>query len=313
MDNRKTISVKMNGKETTIQSDKHSNKDPWPITFNEQAASLDNNFNPNDLKEYEKNHTIEDDWYNSNNYKKKGKKIPPIVKIFIISAGSAILVGLTLGFIMLRMFVGLENGGEQTDASSSVVVDDDGQATTEQGKASDASGNVTYKMADLEASVIQAGAFSTIEKAEEWQQGIRDSGYLSMIWEKDGEFRLFVGISNSQAVIEKIVADMDSVGVESYDRQWISSGQETQLLESEIEWLKTFPELWNNSLSLENLSASNWTDWLANYPKDSSEKVKALQTEANSFVEAIKNDESSNQKQIHLLNMWKLYSELSKE
>ncbi|MDC3419158.1 hypothetical protein NC661_02035 [Aquibacillus koreensis] len=316
MDKQTKISVRMNGKETTIQDNKTTKQDPWPNAYQQQAAALDNKYDPDDLIEFEKNHSSDDqadDWYKNINVRKKQKKIPPVVKVFAVSAVSAILVGVTIGFIMLGMFVGIDNGGEAVNGVASVPADGDTSTAAPDTENSpvtgDATETVTYSAQPLSAIFVQGGAYSSVESAEAAQQGFLSSGYPAVVWEKDGWHRVIMHVSNSQATVDQQISSFQSEGLETIDKAWTTEQTDVQLPSSEAEWLESFPKLWTTAITGE-ITIESWDEWVSSYPEDSSTTVQALQAEAKGLIEAINSDQST---QSSLLKMWKLYADIGKE
>ncbi|MRH42972.1 hypothetical protein GH741_09770 [Aquibacillus halophilus] len=322
MDKRKPISVRMNGKETSIKT--NSNDDnPWSSSHREQAAAAaDKDFNPDDLIEFEKasrtNDDPEDDWYQ---LKKTNKRsVPPMFKMFLLAAISAILVGVTLGFIMLRMFAGIDSNG--VDQANTIQTMPPGNTNTNENgtvvSPPSSAGNESLTIESLNAFVIQAGVFSTQEKAEEWQQNYQAVGYPTMTWERDGQFHVFAGLSGTKDGTDESESLMIDQGLEPYSgKPWSTEEMTVEVASDEKEWIQGFAELWKDALtapSSDSLGGSrqDWEQWLSNYPEQSSEQVAALYQSGQQFVESLSQEKESLQLQVDLLTLWKHYFNIGK-
>ncbi|WP_186576264.1 hypothetical protein [Aquibacillus kalidii] len=322
MDNRKPISVKMNGKETFIrdhsqpQPKPRPQKDSWTSSFEEQAAAVDKSFNPEDLIEYEKTeHSDEEDWFSQLQSKKKKKpKVPKAVKLFGVAAAAAAIIGITLGFVMLRMFVGIDNDGEVAQGSGAMPAVSSTNNDNKGGQAS----TTSFSTASLSAFLIQGGVFQSEEQAKATRQSFTDAGYASMLWQNDGSYHVFVGAGATSQDLDTLEAEMIDKGLEIYaGKPWQTEATEVSVTSAEAEWLKGFAEKWQAALSMNqaDLSSgiSSWEEWLKTAPKDASKQVSALQSVGNTFVKDVKDGASSNNIQVHLLTMWNKYEQIGKE
>ncbi|WP_138415527.1 SPOR domain-containing protein [Aquibacillus sediminis] len=314
MSKQPTVSVRMNGEKT----DMFSNQEDESFTaYQEQAATVEQRFRPEDLVEYEKNDDIDDDWY-VEKYRKR--KLPPGFKVFAFAALAAIIVGVILGFVSLRMFAGIDDNQMQLAQSvQTLPTDGNGSATTD-GQASDAanSGNnsnaVQVPLEPLSAVVIQGGVFSSHAKAEEWQRQFNDAGYPTMIWETaDGQYRLFAGLFSSEQAADLTVADMGADGLEAYVRPWQPEVSTAEIAPSEQEWLETFTAQWQQAMEVLQSEGTlsneqgGWEDWLSSYPETASTQTESLQLSGQQLVENIGSEQSSATLQMDLLQLWQHY------
>ncbi|MDC3415675.1 hypothetical protein [Aquibacillus salsiterrae] len=326
MDNYKTISVKLNGKEAALTGEQKE-RESWNSSFEEQAASTERLYDPEDLLEFEKNEDSGDldAWLESDVTYKRPKKIPPVFKVFGLAALSATVIGVSLGFIMLKMLAGIDDSGVQAAQTSNQV----SSPTVEQ-LDTNASENSTSKintvsteLQPMEAFIIQGGLVSTKEKASQIQDGFAQGGFPTMVWQDDSGFRIFVGIANQKADVEKAASSIKNANIEGmedpYVRSWQTDSSTIELTKVESEWLTAFPDNWNKSLqaigNTEQLTDAGllWEEWLDMIPETNNERLVKIQQEATNLVEGIKSAEDPKQLQIYLLQLWELYTSLSKE
>lgn len=303
----------MNGKDTVIQ-DNHSSKKSIPNVYEQQAATVEKSFDPEDLIEYEKNHDPDDvdDWVKEikSKKKKKNSKIPPGLKLFGIAAASAAIIGVTLGFIMLRMFVGIDNDGQGSRAITSIATEN----TSTEGSSGVETTSLTIDA--LQAVVIQGAVLSSQSKAEEVQQQFSQAGIESMIWESNGQYHLFAGVSNTEQGLTEPAQAMTDSGLEIWaGKPWNTETVDVNVSESSGKWLQIFPELWRGTISSSDIASesSKWEEWLTGYPDDASDQVALVKAEGDALIKSMDENKSTNALQVHLLKMWKLYQDLGKE
>ncbi|MBM7572025.1 hypothetical protein [Aquibacillus albus] len=327
MDNYKTISIKLNGKESTIPSNNGQKNDSLESSYQEQAASIENSYEPDDLVEYEKKHNSGDidEWLNLNRPIKSHKRIPPVFKVFGFAAISATLIGVSLGFIMLRMFAGIDNEGVEAAQSTEInppavtSTNEASNQTTEESNPGNSASTTALTLDGMEAYIVQGGVFSSMDQAQVWQQHFDSVGIPTMIWENGDEYRIFAGISDSEVYLDEKVSGMSNVDLELYIRPWQTDGFSVDVSSSAADWLEGFLMNWNSTLSLINQDSSHselattWEQWLEKTPDTENSLLQGLSEEAKAFVEVVNDDASMNQLQIQLLHMWKAYTNIGKE
>ncbi|WP_407269604.1 SPOR domain-containing protein [Radiobacillus sp. PE A8.2] len=326
MDKQKTISIRMNGKETIIPSENKA-RETFEDSYKEQAATLDSNYDPDDLIEYEKRDTSDTtNWYDSSVKKQRNRKLnPSAIKTFAVAGVSATLIGLTLGFILLRLFVGIGEDGDQTATSDNANTDTPTTTTDDAGSetGTDTSSEVgtdgslvAYTIDPMQAFVIQAGVFSTVEKAETWQTQFTEAAFPSMVWEHEGQFRLFAGLFATEQSADIFAEQMTASGLEPYVRPWQTEATAIEL-SSEVEaWISAFPALWQESLKeIGNASAlaTDWQTWVDKYPAQNAEQLQGVQQASQQLIASLSSGAETKQLQIELLQLWEQYSGLVKQ
>ncbi|WP_053219024.1 hypothetical protein [Virgibacillus senegalensis] len=304
MDKHKPITVRINdNKRKPVNAKQHDHPEASDKTVNEQAAALEKNLQGSSSPLF--NSPIEDgtsEWYQRKT--SVNKKVPRIFKVFIFAAISALMIGLTLGFIMLRMFAGIDESGDPQAVPSSYTSsqNDNPSAGAEQDSSAETGQN------GMTAFVVQGGVFSSNDKAEAWQKNFTDAGFPSMIWERDGQFYLFAGVADTEAAAKKIASAMTEKELETYVKPWQAETVGKNLAEGQAEWLQQFTILWQKSVSTGEIKATEWNDWLKLLPEDASEPLVQLHDQAEKMA-ADASDLSPKEGRIALLSLWKKATE----
>ncbi|SDM98463.1 hypothetical protein [Sediminibacillus halophilus] len=299
MDKHKPITVRINDdKRKHVNTKHHEYPEESKKTINEQAAALEKNLHGSASPLFES--PIEDgtnEWYQRET---PAKKLPRIYKVFLFAAFAALAIGLALGFIMLRMFAGIDEASDPETMPSSYTnpASDD---TGDTGK--ETAANKTG-IKGMEAFVVQGGVFSSKDKAEAWQKNFTEADFPTMVWEREGQYYLFAGLADTEAAAKKTALTMTENKLETYVKPWQTAAIETNLTEEEAEWLKQFPRLWQDSVNAGGeLNREEWKDWLGLLPKDAEKALVQLHDQAEKLTNEAK-DLSHNQVQIELLTLW---------
>ncbi|UFT97924.1 hypothetical protein KO561_11965 [Radiobacillus kanasensis] len=318
MSKDKSISIRMNGKKTFSSSrDKKEDLEQkeWKSGFKEQAATMASSFDPDDLMEFEKTYDLESEEWRPPHKSKKKPGIPPVFKIFALAAGAAVLVGVTLGFIMLKMFAGIEEGTQEKATTTTTQTTSD---TSDQGVSSGEGSSATgeYTTDPLAATVVQAGVFSSNDNASKRTSKIESSGYAAMVWQQGEQFYVLTGLASSETAANTLSQSLTSNGVESIVKPWETTSATASLSEKGTEWVQQFPQLWKDSLALvgsgeESKIQNSWKEWIGAFPEGAGEKAKALFTAAQGVAEGGEQNRS-NQIQIDMLKALYQYQQLSK-
>ncbi|QTM99961.1 hypothetical protein ERJ70_12065 [Sediminibacillus dalangtanensis] len=299
MDKHKPITVRINdNKRKHVNAKHHEYPEESKKTINEQAAALEKHLHGSASPLFEspiEEGTGTSDWYQK---KTPGKrKLPGIYKVFLFAAFAALAIGLALGFIMLRMFAGIDEASDPETLPSSYTNpanDDPGKETAEK----------TNGLKGMEAFVIQGGVFSSKDKAEAWQKNFTEADFPSMVWEREGQYYLFAGVADTEAAAKKTASAMTENKLETYVKPWQTTATEKDLTEGEAEWLQQFPPLWQDSVSAGGeINREEWNDWLGLLPKDAAEALVQLHDQAEKLTNEA-NALSPGEVQIELLSLW---------
>lgn len=293
---KKPIIVRENGKRLNQKYKKpYKNNSEFNAAHRDQAATL---------------HESEDESIpifarpsDTNNKQFKGNKSRfSYFKPIIVAIISAIGIGALLGVIMLRMFVGMDSDLSAQGSNVLPVVTND--------EKDDKSETMTLSLESMEAHVLQAGVFSERENAVKWAKTYDESGLPSMIWKRENQYFLLLGLAGSQEKAKDVVEELKEQSFDIYVKEWKTGEAELELSQVEQEWFQSFREQWDDALtSLDNeegLSSTDWKDIISNYPKKSDL--------APSLFDKISNLEKENgmEAQVILLNLWNDYEDATR-
>lgn len=236
--------------------------------------------------------------------KKSGKKFggnhSSSIKSFIITALSAIVIGVGLGIFILNMFV--VNEEEPTMSQPVSREQEEGDRNT-----TETTGSNQLELASLQAYVIQAGVFSSLEQAKISQDTIHQAGFQAILWETEEDIRLFTGAYGSEVDAKQMAEVMESAGLDLYVRSWNNESGVASLEQPVADWLGLFTDLWNASLTgMTDQMHSNWNDWVLAAPDNMPDSVMELKERVEQFLKQPNNDILDSE----LLVWWYLYDQL---
>ncbi|GGC92931.1 hypothetical protein GCM10007216_24610 [Thalassobacillus devorans] len=296
------ISIRMNGKETLIPREDEKAMEEVVSSKEEQAATAE-------VYEYERieepaNVIKPEAWKKHPYYKKKKrkKKVSSPVKNILIVVMTALIFGLLLGFLLLRMFVGMtENDGASANSGVSLT-EVNSPGTTDSGS----DGNQSMMaLPGTDAYVVQAGYFTSREKAEEWSQNYTDYGHPTVVWERDGDVFLFTGLAPDHEAAQSKASRLQQDGLETYVKPW-SVPKIEKVNKEKAEPLSGFADLFSATLKGEN-KGDGWKQFGERLPKE--ENFMALKDNIAALVSA----SDSVQQDVLLLEVWKSYEEILKK
>ncbi|MEC3882643.1 SPOR domain-containing protein [Halobacillus sp. HZG1] len=153
-------------------------------------------------------------------FKKKRFSQTP-VRPLITTALTALFVSLGLGFLLLRMFVSLTDssttGSEAVPASGEANPNTE-VVTSQQEAVSELPSGPTQT---FETYIVQAGAFSTEGKADEWQSKLTALLVPSMVWQRDGQYFLFVGSAPNKQEADQIAGRLAGKSIDTYVKPFV--------------------------------------------------------------------------------------------
>ncbi|KGX88076.1 SPOR domain-containing protein [Pontibacillus marinus] len=351
MDKGNKISVRINGEDTYLdrkegseaqkevqlaQDEQASAIEDWMEEQEKQKknASNDHDSNSNDISVLERTYPVKNNRFG----------VPKTIKRMIMAGASAVLIGVALGYMMLRIFAGMES----PEASSSTAYQDDvtqqeaasgkettnedsstkGEAVTDKGNGGQAvaASKTTMTFPTVSAFVVQAGIFSTKEKAEIMQSAIATKGFKTYVWPRDGQFYLFAGVAGSKAEAEEMATLLKAQEVEVYVKDWNVSGTEKNVAQPEGKWVQTGANEWQTLLSPAAsliISGSGDAGALAkpmnslksSIPENITEQAAPLQQSYNQYLSAVQSYQTNQTIanlwaiQVSLLGVWYGYEQ----
>ncbi|MBT2727071.1 SPOR domain-containing protein [Bacillus sp. ISL-75] len=255
--------------------------------------------------------------FSSNTKKKNGRPLGTI----LISAVFAILIGTTIGVVMLKLVITTPT--DKTVVTEPTVVTEKPASTetkTTEGK------NSSAAISQVTAYVIQGGVFSSEAGAKETSSSLDSKGIPSQTVEMDGKYFLFFGVADSIEAAKALGAQYKENGIEDVFAKPLLLDEKkfTGVTEKEKTFLKAVPTMY------QTLSLTSSTALLTkSLSEDSSKaileieeqlkssvknkKLKDLKAELVSANEKLKAfQESKSEKNLsdaqqHLLNFMSLY------
>jgi len=331
VDKTNKISVRINGEDTYLDRKEESKAQNEVIMAqDEQASSIEDWMEEQEKQKQEASNDSDSDSSSDNisvlertyPVKKKRFGLTKTVKRMMAAGASAVLIGIALGYVMIRLFAGME----APEASSSTAYQDDidnqtassneegatepsstpETSSTDQGEEGEAvtTEQTSMTFPNVSAFVVQAGIFSTREQAEIMQNAISEKGVKSYIWPREDEFYLFAGVAPSKAEGEQIATLLKSQEIEVYVKEWSVTGADKTVSQPEGEWVQKGIEEWQSLLSpaasLINTGTgeigdltnpiSSWTD---SAPETDAEQTASIQQSYEQFLSSVKTYESN--------------------
>ncbi|GAA5416235.1 hypothetical protein Pryu01_01267 [Paraliobacillus ryukyuensis] len=305
MDNKKKVIVKLNNRTLNKSNDSDETDASSQKWFHEQAASIDSQEEPDIYERRESTYT--------NVANKKNNQL----KLTILTVIVAIIVGISFGFIVLKMFVEMKDPSinatnqqlTETEVSSDQVEEKSGQTTNDEIQQ-------TITINAMSAYVVQAGVFSTAAQADEWKKKLSDAGYQAFSWNTDEGVRLFTNLFTTESEADQLVAAMSEKGLEGYAREWRTEEREASINANVEEWLGVFSSLWNTtvtSITDEQAlykEAEAWKAWLESAPKESPDSLHSFNKSAQNLLVALEEKQAVPTIHINLFEVWYYYSQL---
>lgn len=168
------------------------------------------------------------------------------LKPIIFTVLSAVIVGLILGFLMLRMFggVGSETANEMTSPATTVPNETVNTATDEPTTSNETTASVSLE--PLNMFILQGGVFSENNNAAEREQQFEAAGVPAMIWERDGQSFLLAGAAVTKEAGTEVSDTFSQLDV--YVKEWSIEATEFEGSAEAAEWLTKFQDVWQDSL-----------------------------------------------------------------
>lgn len=242
MTRKTTILIRENGQPLNTKTADEKQGEKKKINHTEQAATLQE---PEETSNLELVSPVKEDRPN----KKFGFRI---LKPILVAVSSAVIIGSILGFIMLRMF-----GGIETEAPGQIANPVTGVS---ENTADEQSGKQAITLEAMNTFVLQGGVFSKQQNAEEWANIFSEAGMPTMMWERDGQVFLLAGPTNTKEQGNEVADQFSELDI--YVKEWSVPSSELAVSAKEEEWLKSFQEQWQHSLmTIEENGTLQEDDW----------------------------------------------------
>jgi len=241
--------VKMNGKKINDnQKLKSQIKTASPIK-NELAATIDRNRETSSFKA----------GYHKKNIERSSKKIQfiQIIKPLTIAISLALIIGTIFGFIMLKIFGTIDNGMISRGNNPIVSVENSSE------KENTKKDLMKAELPGVQAYILQGGVFSSKENAEKFADDFQGHGIMTMIWKRDNEFFLILGLSNSLKEANKMAANIEKNNLDVFVKEWKTPTREIKMTKDEEEWIHSFQMTLNTTIdNLDNPKNDSFADWM---------------------------------------------------
>ena len=260
--------------------------------------------------------------FSTNPKKKKDRNIVTIVT----SVAFAILIGTTIGFVMLKLVITGPSGKAGTQTIPTVAEENGNTTVVNTGEKS--SNAITlYQMTTY---VIQGGVFSSKDGAKETSNELTSKGVPSQLVEMSGKQYLFLGVADSIETAKSLGIQYKADGVEDVFAKplLLDEKQVSGLNDKEKSFLKNVPTIYetlslatstallNNELSKESTKAITGLEEQLKTSGLKNAKVTKIKTELTTAADKLntyqksKSKKSLSQAQQHLLNFLSAYYSL---
>ncbi|WP_144547822.1 SPOR domain-containing protein [Bacillus sp. X1(2014)] len=256
----------------------------------------------------------------TSNIKKKNSR--PLGSI-LISAAFAILIGTTIGIVMLKLVITSPSDKTVTTVPTEVT---DKPASSTETKTAEAKNTSAASISQLTTYVIQGGVFSSDSGAKETSDNLSAKNVPSETVEMDGKYYLFLGVADSIEGAKALGAQYKENGIEDVFAKplLLEEKKFSNITDKEKTFLKAVPTIYqtlslttSNAVVTKDLSeeASKVLKDIESPLKTSvkNEKIKDLKAElvsanekVNAFQES-KDEKNLRDAQEHLLNFLSIY------
>lgn len=226
--------------------------------------------------------------------RRKNARFKPI----IIAVSSALSVGFVLGFIMLHFITNIGEETRKGENHASVHADTIKASSTDD-----------VSLSKMNAYVLQAGVFSEKENAKEWQDNFLEAGFETIIWERDDQYYLFAGITDTEEQAKILKESFAASHIDVFIKEWLVEGQE---IRGDVfaTYLKDFSDVWISTLqSYSEEKEILMKEWEGLYKQGDTilEYDSPLIDKVAEMVAEIDADITDNSFQIILIDLWKAY------
>ncbi len=283
---------------------KKMNTPPSSMINNNQTESEPMVHVKNDHDRNENNRITDEHVYevSGRNHKRPLHSIKP----FLLSSLSAILIGVVLGFIVLRMSTSAtEPEVDQGTTAPKVEVAADEPNEEEEDTTST---NMDFvDIGAMEAYVLQAGVYAEKENADEAAIELKNSGYSPIVWEEDQQFFVFTNVFSSEEHAKNSVAAMKEENIEVYVKLWTVEQQSLDITVEEAGFLEQYTAIWTETVEKHTMdeidSLAEWEELVKQMPTSDVTEGLVVYLEEN-IVQA----EAAIDIEQVLLETWQLYS-----
>lgn len=231
-----------------------------------------------------------------------------VLKSQIVAISFACIIGISLGIIVLNMITNIDDYVHDDSMETSLQNGRENEQTTE---GTNEQQSVTLN--EIDAYVLQGGVFSSKENAESSATLFEDSKLEPIIWEKDDHYHILLGVTKTKDQAKALMNDLDENEFDLFIKSWTTDDIELHLTEDEHMWLKSFINLWDETLTAvsqqETIQADEWEQLITDIPNDVSVLDDFIVYVQEVIEEDINNVDHLTAQHM-LLKMWKAYETL---
>lgn len=219
--NDKKITIVINGKERDVHH-RYASSD------NENIIDTNDWYVEHQVKHPRfRDHRLRRSYFKKNTQKKSSrfpkKRNNTVIKQVWVSALTALGIGATFGFLMLALFTGEESVLDNAQGKEAQVNEV-------------ASLPVEEETLELAISLIQGGAFETIESANQAKEHFINGGYAAVVDETEQPYRLYIGLGTNKAHLQPLISAYEADGEDTYVKD-LSVIPREEITEEEIQTL----------------------------------------------------------------------------
>ncbi|QGS68957.1 hypothetical protein CV093_12705 [Oceanobacillus sp. 143] len=167
-----------------------------------------------------------------------------------------------------------------------------------------------HSLTPIDAFVLQAGVFANKANANEWVKSFADAGLDAIIWEKDAQYYLFLGIAATKEQANLIATELTSE-FDIFIKEWSTAEGEIELTDAEYQFVQQFAEDFQTALPVLSEPAATLPENLFAEPSKqtitNSEKLGPITTEISKIA-----DLTGTEANLSLLRLMSQYDQLFK-
>src|SRR5699024_2723194 len=187
-----------------------------PSTKNKKEERQDHDHESSTSKtKHNRNRVIEEHVYEIPSKRKQGTF--KVAKPLLLSVVSAVVIGVLLGFIVLKMSSGGADVASENQPSQPAS---QGVEAASKSENEDQESQRMIQLNELKAYVLQAGVYSEKENTEEVVSTFQSQGYPATIWEEENQYYVFTHIFTTEEQAKDAVNQLEKNELEVYAKPW---------------------------------------------------------------------------------------------
>ncbi|HLR14598.1 MAG TPA: SPOR domain-containing protein [Bacillota bacterium] len=283
---------------------KKMNLPPSSSNKKEEGQDLDHESSTSTTM-HNRNRVIEEHVYEIPSKRKKGTF--KVAKPLLLSVVSAVVIGVLLGFIVLKMSSGGADVASENHPSQPAS---QGVEAASKSENEDQESQRMIQLNELKAYVLQAGVYSEKENTEEVVSTFQSQGYPATIWEEENQYYVFTHIFTTEEQAKDAVNQLEKNELEVYAKPWTTKEKSIEMTEEEEAFIQSFVQTWEETVDKHASGETNfiqlWEQLATDMPTDSG-NIDGLVTY---ITKEISEAEVAIDMEQILLDTWYMYSKL---